>query len=332
MRRSNTKIILSILLTILVLAVFPTAALAAPSNALVIGNSYTLQTGQTLNDQLFVVGGSVNLMSGSTINGSVIVIGGSVEAAGTINGNMFVLGGTVNLGSTFILNGDLTSGGAALTRDPGAQIHGQVHVNEPGSSITLPGQIQIPNINFNVNPLFNVLGFFIRLFLWVLAAMILAMFIPNHLWRTAQAVITQPLIAGGLGLVTIIIVPIILVLLAITICLIPVSLLGIILLVVAWVFGLISLGYELGKRISSASKVEWHPALSAGLGTLILMLGLNGITELIPCVGWIPKFLVGLFGLGAVLLTQFGVKAYTPTPSLPSANPPVNLPPANSEG
>jgi hypothetical protein len=75
---------------------------------------------------------------------------------------------------------------------------------------------------------------------------------------------------------------------------------------------LISLGYELGKRIGVMIKQDWHPAILTGLGTLALMLVLSGVEVIVPCVGWIPKALVGLVGLGAVLLTQGGMKSYLP--------------------
>ncbi len=321
------KIFASILLTILLLSGFTASALAAPSDAVVVGNSYTLQSGQVLNDDLFVLGGNVSLMSGSTVNGNVVLIGGSAQAAGAIHGSMTVFGGTLNLAGTFVLDGNLTTAGTAVNRAAGAQINGSINTNGSSPTIVIPGQVQIPNLNTTANPFFKVFSFFLRLFLWTLAAMVLAMFVPNHLGRTADTAITQPLISGGLGLLTAIVVPVLAVLLAITICLIPVSLVAILLLVVAWFFGLISLGYEVGKRISSMSKEKWHPALSAGLGTLLLIAVLNGVDAIVPCVGWIPKFLVGLVGLGAVLLTQFGTKEYNPTPSLPSSAPTSILPP-----
>ena len=37
---------------------------------------------------------------------------------------------------------------------------------------------------------------------------------------------------------------------------------------------------------------------------------LGGISELIPCVGWLPLVLVGLWGLGAVIMTRFGTQEY----------------------
>lgn len=312
MKRHKIVLFSSILLTVLLSGLFPITTLAASPAAVVIGNNYTLENGETLNDNLFILGGSVDLLAGSTINGNVLLIGGSVQASGTINGNVTVLGGTLSLGSTFILKGNLTNAGTAINRDPGAQILGEVNTIQNSPYFTIPGQVSIPTFNYDLNPFFRVISFFFRLFLWMLIAMVLAMFFPNHLNRISQTIFVQPLISGGLGLLTVIIVPIVLVLLAITICLIPISLLGILGLVVAWAIGLISLGYEVGKRIGAMLKQEWHPVILAGLGTLTLMLVLNGLEAMIPCVGWIPKALVGLLGLGAVLLTQFGMKPYTP--------------------
>jgi len=313
MKRNNMIVLSAILLAILVLGLFPITAFAATQSDVVIGNSYTLESGKTLNDDLFILGGTVNLMSGSTINGSVYLLGGSVQAAGTIYGNVTVLGGTLNLASTFVLNGNLTSAGTSINRDPGAQINGQVNTSGNNPIVVIPGGTRIPILNSNFDPFLKVVGFFLRLFLWALAAMVVAMFFPTHLARISQTALSQPLISGGLGLLTVITVPIILVLLAITICLIPVSLIGALILVITWAFGLIALGLEVGRRISSMFKQEWHPAIAAGLGTLLLMCVLSGLEAIIPCIGWIPKALVGLLGLGAVLLTQFGLKPYIPS-------------------
>jgi len=315
MKRHNIKVLSAILLALIIFGMFPITAFAASQPEVVIGNTYTLESGKMLNDDLFVLGGTVNLMSGSTVNGNLFILAGNVQAAGTINGNVTVLGGTVNLASTLVVNGNLTSAGTAINRDPGAQIHGQVNTNVNTPVIVMPGGTRIPNLTGNFDPFFRVVGFFLRLFFWALAAMVMAMFIPDHLLRVSQTALAQPLISGGLGLLTIIIVPIILVLLAITICLIPVSLIGVLIMVIAWAFGLIALGLEVGKRISVMFKQVWHPAIAAGLGTLLLMSVLSGLEAIIPCVGWIPKFLVGLLGLGAVLLTQFGMKPYLPSPS-----------------
>jgi hypothetical protein len=332
MKKLNIKILSAVLLTLLVLVVFPMTAFAASPEDVVIGNSYTLESGQTLNNDLFVLGGNVNLMNGSTVIGNVIILGGTAQAAGTINGNLVVFGGSLNLGSTFILNGNLTTAGGSVNRAPGATINGQIYTNANTPSFVFPNGIQIPTINTSFNPWANaglkVLGYFVGLILWTLVAMLVAMFLSTPLTRTSHTILAQPLISGGLGLLTIVITPIVLVLLAITICLSPIALLGAIALVVAWAYGLIALGLEIGKRISLAVKHDWHPAIEAGIGTLVLMAILNGLQSFLPCIGWIPLFLAGIVGLGAVLLTQFGRKNYPQAVITPSGSSGEALPPA----
>ena len=47
------------------------------TGGLVVGQSYRLRSGQTLNEDLTVVGGSAELEEGSTVNGNVAILGGS---------------------------------------------------------------------------------------------------------------------------------------------------------------------------------------------------------------------------------------------------------------
>lgn len=326
MKKSGLKVLSAILLAVMVLGFLPITAYAASPAAVVFGTSYTLDSGETLNDDLLIFGGNVNLMNGSTVNGSVVLFGGSLDAAGTVNGEIVVLGGTVNLADTFVLHGDLITAGTYVNRAATAQVFGQTFTGEDNPSIILPSGLHLPDFTSNFNPALRIGGFFVRLFLWALVAMVVAMFVPTYLTRTSQTELTQPLISGGLGCLTVIIVPIVLIFLAITICLIPVAFIGAFLLVLAWSFGLVAIGLEVGKRISAMFKREWHPAVTAGLGTFVLMIVLSGLETFVPCIGWIPKFLVGLVGLGAVLLTQFGRKPYSPTPSLPEENPEGTLP------
>jgi hypothetical protein len=326
MKHSGSKLFSAFILAVLVMGLLPITAFAATPADVVIGNSYTLESGKVLNDDLLIVGGSVNLLQGSTVNGSVILIGGSLNAAGTIDGELAVFGGTVNLASTFVLNGDLITAGASVNRDPASQINGQTYTGGDTPNFILPGGVQLPNFASNFNPFFRIGGFLVSIFLWALVAMVVAMFIPAHLNRTSQTALTQPVSSGSLGCLTIIVVPLILVLLAITICLIPVAIIGAFILAIAWVFGLVALGLEVGKRISSMFKQDWHPAISAGVGTLALMVVLSGLQTIIPCVGWIPQTLVGIIGLGAVLMTQFGRQPYAPTSSLPEGGSDNSLP------
>jgi uncharacterized membrane protein len=78
----------------------------------------------------------------------------------------------------------------------------------------------------------------------------------------------------------------------------------------ALVFGWIAVGYEVGQRFTKAIHQEWHPALSAGLGTFALTLIAASLTNIpvLNCIGWLVPFLLSIAALGGVLLTRFGTQ------------------------
>jgi hypothetical protein len=115
-----------------------------------------------------------------------------------------------------------------------------------------------------------------------------------------------------------------LVILAITIILIPVVVLAAAALALAWLFGMIAIGTEVGERFTRAINQTWAPPLTAGLGTFLMMLVVGGI-GMIPCVGWLATSLVALLGVGGVVLTLFGTQPYprVVAPIVPPGNSPV---------
>lgn len=303
--------VLAVILSVAFLA-FPQKALAAPPTKVVLGDTYTLGSGEVLNEDLLVLGGTVRLEEGSTINGNVMIMGGSLSAAGRINGDLTAAGGVVSLEATSVVTGDLSTLGAAVSRHQDAVIEGETLNNEDVPFGVVPGAWQdrfgVPSA---MSPYLDLGWFILRVVLWGLLAMLVVMFLPEPTERVTRAVKSQPLVAGGLGIATGLILPILLVVLALTICLIPITVLGFLLLGAAWLFGIIALGLELGRRVGRVFDQEWHAALAAGVGTFLLTLVLNGLSAVVPCVGWLPQVLVGALGLGGVLLTRFGTQEYT---------------------
>ena len=295
---------------------------------LVIGGTYSLESGESLDGSLLVLGGAANLEAGSTVEQDVTVIGGTVNVNGQVKGDVSAVGGMVSLGSTAVIGGDVNTLAGQLAQEDGARIEGQVNTGTTGPfSLVVPGTIQIPGLenlrliplpkNFNApavnvrfNPVWDGLWWLIRSFLWAALAVLLALFLSKRTERVAESVVKNPLVAGGMGCLTILIVPLILLVLVITICGIPFALLGAFMLWFAWGFGVIVIGYEIGKRLAQLFKADWAIPVSAGIGTFVLTLGLNGIGALVPCVGWMAPAAVGLVGLGAVLLTRFGGRVY----------------------
>ena len=317
----------ALLFALLIALALPATAFAAglPEDKIVFGGTYTLESGEVLNGNLVVFGGSVTLEEGSTVHGDVVVFGGTLDANGVVTGNVVCIGGLVQLGDSATIQQNVVSLGANLDRSPNAIVMGEVTSGFTGPFLfDIPGikpDIQpVPNIRVDINPFVTFMWIVLRTLLWAALAVILVLLLPHSIERIGNAAARQPLISGGLGLLTMVLAPIVLLILTITICLIPVALLGVLLLVVAWGFGLIALGFEIGKRLADRLNQDWSPALSAGLGTLLLIFVLDGLREIIPCVGWMFPAIAGLVGLGAVILTRFGTQIYPLMPPPPPPN------------
>jgi cytoskeletal protein CcmA (bactofilin family) len=316
-----------LLLALLVfLPMQPTAAASgAFDGQVVFGQSFTLKSGETMNGDLLVFGGSATIEDGATVNGSTVLFGGNLTVKGTVNGDVAVTGGSVTLGPASHISGNLTTVAASLDRADGSQVDGQIfntatswvsngnNGNHPQLPVINPPVPVVPQIKFEFQPLLSVMNAFGQAFALAVLAMLVMLFLASHADRIAHAVIAQPLTAGGLGLLTVIVAPIAIVLTAITVILIPVALIIIFALIVAGVFGWIAIGYEIGQRFTKAIHQNWHPAFSAGLGVFTLTLVAKALTGIpvLNCVGWLVPFVLGLAALGAVMMTRFGTQTVT---------------------
>lgn len=319
------KLITLLLMALLIFVPLGSAAAKGLMDGeVVFGRSYTLTSGKTLQGDLVVIGGTATVEASAVINGALILIGGNLVLDGEVNGEVAIVGGNISLGADSHITGDLTTVGATLIRSEGSQVDGQINNAatswmENGNSNAAPQVLDNnppqsdPNITINFQPLASFLETIGQGIGLAVLAMLVVMFLAPQAGRVAQAVTVQPMVAGGLGLLTIIMAPITIVLLSITIILIPVAMIVVILLGMAGIFGWIALGYEIGMRLTRAIHWDWHPAFAAGLGTLALSLVTAALTG-IPVVnwfGWLAPFLLSIASLGAVIMTRFGAQTVT---------------------
>jgi hypothetical protein len=328
-----SKLSLILLLVLTAVFAFPGQAHAqGPDDGKVVfGGTYRLAAGETLNGSLAIFGGTATLEKGSKVNGSVVITGGTLEIQGEVSGDITTVGGALTIGDSAHLHGSIYTVGGALNRAPGAEIDGSIVSGAPNDF-----SIPTPNLNrnlfnLNLNPLTDMLGRTIAVifqsFAMAVLALLVAMFLLQPTERVLGAINAQPIISGAFGLLTVIVAPALLLLLAITLILIPVSAVGAMLLVVAFAFGWIALGLELGRRMAEMFKVQWGAPVEAALGTLILSLIVSLIAQ-IPCIGWLAAPILGMIGLGGVVLTRFGTQAYTG--SAPAAAAPYPVAPVVS--
>jgi hypothetical protein len=286
------------------------------------------------------------------VEGSVVVMGGSMKIDGTVEQEVVMIGGTVSLGSNAVVEGDVIMVGGSLQQVEGAEINGEIiNTTSPEVSIStgtamlpmfnVPDAPEPPDFDFNINPIRSALNVFGQAFLMALLAALVVAFIPVPTQRVGQAVSSQPVVAGGLGCMTALVVPvalIFLVLLTFTVILAPltISLIGIgsILLAVALIFGEMAIGLEVGQRLVKSFRSEWPLPLSAAMGTFLLVLVVQVIGTLLWCFGWWAPILLATLSVGGVLMTRFGTRAALPpmAPEVPTAEknlPEPPLPPAN---
>jgi len=302
-----------------------------PDDQLIFGGTYTLGPEEVLEGNLVVFGGVATLEEGSLVNGDVALVGGSVQVDGTVSGDIFILGGLADLSGTALIEGDVNAIGGHVEYENRDSVLGDINTGIPVSpSVTLPDPIFVPQVDTGIGWIGETLWFFFQVFLWTVLAVLVVLFLPKHTERSARVAISQPIISVGLGLMTVVVVPILLLMFAITIIGIPVSLMGFFLLAVAWAFGLISVGTEVGRRLAIGFNQEWAPAVMAGIGTMLLVLVVNSIAKVVPCIGWIAPAFVGMLGLGAALLTRFGTQDYPQDDLLPQNPPAAPLSPIDS--
>ncbi len=342
-----------VLLAIMLVPAFPAYAQGSPGNGrVVIGQDFTLKSGDTLNGDLVVIGGQATIEKDAAVNGDVVVIGGSLQLDGKATGNAVVIGGVVAMGDSSSVAGDLVTIGGTSQRATGSQVGGNVVSNLPPPTINVPTrpispQAEIPPVPpvpgtpVDFGPLGTIAGVLTWSIVLGVLALTLTLFLHPQLDRVAEAIVREPVANGAFGLLSVVGVVLalgVLILLSITLILIPVTVtLAIVLMVLiglAWLFGMIALGMEVGDRIKKALHTTWEPALSAGIGAFALGITVGVIGSMIPCVGFLAQVLIGLVVVGAAVMTRFGTQpvlhalATPPAPATPSG-PEAPLPPAS---
>ncbi|WP_276251407.1 polymer-forming cytoskeletal protein [Haloarcula rara] len=211
------------------------------------------------------------------------------ELNGTVDGNVRAGAESVVLGSSATVGGSVRYDAESFVRAPGATVEGSVVQDERlgetvGPDLAVPGWL---------GALYGLLANFL------LGVILLAVF-PAFSTRVADGVADRPARSAGVGLLTVFVVPLLLVLVALTIVGIPLSLVGAVgfaaLVWAAIVYGQYALGVWVLSFTDRDSR--W----------LALVVGLVGVTVLgaVPVLGALLDLAVFLLGLGALVLALRG--------------------------
>src|SRR5215216_2610088 len=273
----------------------------------IFGSNFTLESGDTFDGDLVVFGGNVTIEEKATLNGNLVVIGGTINSSGQTEGDVVVVGGQVKLEKSAVVVGDLVTIGGQLERAEGATVQGEV-VNNVAPDIQIPngrippvapgapGLPDVPGPNFNIN--FNPFAEVFWIFFWAVIlsgfAMLLALFWQPQLERAGSLIVSQPLMTGAIGLLALFLGVILFI-----------TILPPLIVALAWLFGIVAMGSEVGPRFTKGINQVWSPVLTVGFGTFLLIL-VGGAVGLIPCLGGLVQLLLGLLAIGGAALTWFG--------------------------
>lgn len=158
----------------------------------------------------------------------------------------------------------------------------------------------------------NLLGRFLRFVLNLMALIVLGvllvLLLPRQTALVGQTVSEAAWTSLAVGVLTFLVL-VVLVPLLVIICIgIPVAVLLVMAAVAAGLFGWVTIGALLGKRLLAALHAsQLQPVVEVIIGVTALTL----LAE-VPCLGWLLGIVAGAVGLGAVVLTRFGTMRYAP--------------------
>ena len=293
-----------LLLIFFCLAIFLTAC--SPNGlyriTLVTDGEHVLE--QDLSGDLVVTGGSVTLPAGKKLDGSVHILSGRVTVGGQVTGDVTFLNGDLILEPRSSIGNDLHLGNGSYSGSPETVVAGRINT---GSGVALP---DLPE-RTAPHGLARLLRAIISGCLLGFLAAALTRRFPGAVQLVGEAARRHGLVSGAVGLLVGLVGISLLVTIAYTILLIPVTLLGLFGLGAAVLYGWISLGVMAGQF--GARMLNWRlsPSLTAFLGTLAFMLVLELLSS-IPTLGGIVGMGVAAVGLGAVSLTRFGLHRFVP--------------------
>lgn len=230
--------------------------------------------------------GDVTVAEGATVAGSLQAGAGSVRIDGAIGGDVAVGAETIVLGPRASVAGDLTYDGR-LQGNQGA-VAGTIERDTSLGGAMVVG----PSFGGVTDWVLGLYAFLVNLALGALLVLVA----PAFSRRVADRALASPLESGGVGLLTLVVVPILLVATALTIVGIPLTIVGgVLFAIVAWV-GAVYGRFVVGSWLVTYADTDNQWAALV-VGFLVVAVAVR-----IPWLGGVFELLVFLLGMGALVL------------------------------
>jgi len=264
-----------------------------------------------------IAAGNVELDSAAIIGRNAYIVGGAIQANGTVQEGLVAYGGAITLDG--VVGRDVEVAGGTLRVGPHARIAGNLRYRVPAGKVHIDPAAHITG-TVTALPVSNRGGLW-RV-LWILGfllvgAVVVALF-PRFMAEAAEILPDHPVRAALVGLGWGILVPIAIVIAAITVVGLPLAFLTAAVYVVVVCVASVPFAVWLGRLLLGARA-------RGGLeGTLVNFI-VGGffllVAGIIPVVGGWVSLIAGLLGLGTILLEAQAMRANHAQPTAPVRQP-----------
>lgn len=233
----------------------------------------------------------VQIPAGVEVAGPIYQIGGELRVAGEVSGDLIQLAGTLVVEDGAMVGGELRRVGGSQEVAEGATVGRRTSVE------LVPAQRG------------GVLGYLPLAILTALLALVAARVArtrPRALGNVADAVVEHPVIVVTVGTLLTLTAIAVVVFMGFTLVLIPVAAAVLVVGVLTIAYGFLAMGHAIGRRFPSLS-----PGMAAALGvvTAVVLVELLG---LVPWVGDLAVLGILMAGVGAAVITYYGVSPFEP--------------------
>lgn len=247
-------------------------------------------------DTLIVGGGTTTVPADGRVEGDLYVVGGTAVIDGEVTGEVVQLAGTLSIGESAAVGERLRLFAGERTVAADAVVPERSNIADLVAEQERAG----------VDPWWVLL----RAVAAAVAGFVLAGRAPAALDTVGDAAVDHGLVSGTVGLLAVTTGTALVVFMALTVFLIPVSLFAVIAgVVVAW-YALIAFGRLIGTHLPVSD-----PRRATAIGAAAVVSGVDAVGAL-PVIGTLVQGGVVLVGVGAVLITYFGLQPFEPV-SLP---------------
>lgn len=244
-------------------------------------------------------GEDIHVRPGEEIAGPVVAIGGSITIDGIVDGPATAIGGSIKLGPSAVIHGPASSLGGKTQRSEGSRIEGPI-VDLPGGESLGKFAAFAAYIGAASAAIYIIAKASAGIG-WIVLSIVLVALFPKSLRQTKDHLDRKFMESGLVGLIAWPALLIISMTLFVSIIGAPLVPLLLTLAAAAYVWGFSAIAYLLGERLSMG---RWkNPFASMLVGMLILKL-----LQWVPIIQWIVFAAVAIVGVGASILSRFGVK------------------------